>query len=402
MPDSPRILFVATSAESCGFFTGILGRLRQQGFEVILACSPGEQLQRVARQEGVVPAEISMQREIAPLSDIRSLWKLYLLIRTLRPILLNVNTPKAGLIGGIAGWLAGAQNRIYTLHGLRLETAKGPKRWILWISERIACSCADRVLAVSPSLRARAIALKVVRATKIRALKRGGVGIDLSRFSPGTRTSRQTYELRKKLGFVSEGFVIGFVGRIVRDKGIQELVEAFKDLRKIHSNLRLLLLGDFESGDPVAPEISRYIESTMTIVRLGFVDDTAPYYGLMDVLVLPSYREGFPGVTLEAQASGVPVVTTTATGAVDSIIDGVTGILVPVGDTSALTEAIHKLLADFRLRTQMGQAGRRRMEQDFRPEAIWSALIAEYRSLLRQTKATSELVSPDGEARLPT
>ena len=178
--------------------------------------------------------------------------------------------------------------------------------------------------------------------------------------------------------------MLGYVGRLVKDKGIRELVEAFGKLRGTYPDLRLLLVGDFEQGDPVEPEVRRCIESETAIIRPGFVSDTAPYYPLMDVLALPTYREGLPGVPLEAQASGVPVVTTTATGAVDSIIDGVTGLHVPVGNTNALTDAVGKLLADPALRERMGKAGRERMERDFRPEVIWDALIHLYRELMEE------------------
>jgi lipopolysaccharide/colanic/teichoic acid biosynthesis glycosyltransferase len=178
--------------------------------------------------------------------------------------------------------------------------------------------------------------------------------------------------------------VLGYVGRFVKDKGIRQLVESFQQLRGTYPDLRLLLVGDFEPGDPVELKVRRYIESERAIIRPGFVSNTGPYYLLMDVLALPTYREGFPGVPLEGQASGVPVVTTMATGAVDSIIDGVTGILVPVGDTNALTAAVGKLLADPELRSRMGRAGRERMERDFRPEVIWDALIHLYRELIEE------------------
>jgi lipopolysaccharide/colanic/teichoic acid biosynthesis glycosyltransferase len=178
--------------------------------------------------------------------------------------------------------------------------------------------------------------------------------------------------------------VVGFVGRFVKDKGIRQIVETFQQLRATYPQLRLLLVGDFEPGDPVEPEVRRYIESESAIIRPGFVSDTAPYYPLMDVFALPTYREGFPGAPLEAQASCVPVVTTMATGAVDSIIDGVTGFVVPVGDTAALTNAVGKLLADPEMRVRMGNAGRVRVERDFRPEITWDALVHFYRDLMEE------------------
>jgi len=175
----------------------------------------------------------------------------------------------------------------------------------------------------------------------------------------------------------------------VKDKGLRQLVEAFEKLRKTFPELRLLLLGDFEEGDPIEPGVRSYVESSTAVIRAGFVSDAAPYYALMDLLAFPTHREGFGQVSLEAQACGVPVVTTRATGAVDSVIDGVTGFLVPVGDSDALAAAMGKLLADRDLRMRMGRAGRQWMERDFRPEAVWEAQAKLYRELLSQRVSMS-------------
>ncbi len=199
---------------------------------------------------------------------------------------------------------------------------------------------------------------------------------------PRLRKTEQVAQLRQTLGLTGNERVIGFVGRFVKDKGIRELVEAFRELSAARPDLRLLLVGDFESGDPVEPDVRQYIESTPAILRPGFVADTAPYYALMDVFVLPTYREGFPGVPLEAQASEVPVVTTNATGAVDSVQHGITGLIVPVKDVKALTEAIDTLLRNPTMRADMGHAGRKWMEQAFRPETIWQAHADLYREML--------------------
>jgi lipopolysaccharide/colanic/teichoic acid biosynthesis glycosyltransferase len=325
-----------------------------------------------------------MERQIAPIQDLASLLRLYRTMRRVRPTIVDASTPKAGLLTGVAAWLAGVPCRVYTLRGLRLETASGLKRAILWAAEWVACACSHRVVCVSPSLRARVIGLHLVSAEKATVLAKGSGGVDLKRFSPANRNSIETETLRSRLGIPSGAPVLGYVGRFVRDKGIRQLVESFQQLRETCPDLRLLLVGDFEQGDPVEPEVRRYIESEAAIIRPGFVSDTAPYYLLMDALALPTYREGFPGVPLEAQASGVPVVTTRATGAVDSIVDGATGFLVPVGDTNALTSAVARLLADPELRGRMGKAARERMKRDFHPEVIWDALIHLYRELIEE------------------
>ena len=362
----------------------MLRHLREAGFDPVLLSSPGANLLHVSALEGVTGIAVPIERQIAPVRDLVSFWRLYRTVRRVRPSIVDAGTPKAGLLTGVAAWLARVPCRVYTLRGLRLETAGGLKRAMLWVAEWVACACSHRVVCVSPSLRARAIGLRLVSAEKAIVLGKGSGGVDLSRFSPANRKSPATEGLRNRLGIPSGVPLIGFVGRFVKDKGIRHLVESFQRLRGAYPELRLLLVGDFEPGDPVEPDVRRYIESEAAIIRPGFVSDTAPYYPLMDVLVLPTYREGFPGVPLEAQASGVPVVTTTATGATDSTIDGVTGFLVPVGDTDALTNAVSKLLGDPELRVRMGKAGRDRMERDFRPDVIWDALVHLYRDLIEE------------------
>lgn len=383
-PYRHKILLAVTSPLSWVFYKGMIGHLRIEGFQPVLLSSLGADLQATSEEEAVPSFAVPMEREINPLKDLRSLWTLYRMIRRIRPAIVDASTPKAGLLVGIAGWLARIPCRVYSLRGLRLETASGIRRFVLWLAEWIACSCSQRVVCSSTSLRERTISLRLVSREKTVVLEKGSAGVDLDRFSPTDPRSPETKSLSHQLGIPAGAPVVGFVGRLVKDKGFQQLVEAFEQLRKTFPELRLLLLGDFEDGDPVEPEIRRFIEATPAVIRVGFVSDATSYYALMKVLALPTYREGFPQVPLEAQASGVPVVTTTATGAVDSVIAGVTGLLVPVADSAALADAIGKLLADDELRSRMGSAGRRWMERDFRPEARWKAQARLYRELLSE------------------
>ncbi len=213
--------------------------------------------------------------------------------------------------------------------------------------------------------------------------------MDARRFSAGGRASgRSVAGAAGHCGGCAGG---GICGAIRSRQGIRQLVEAFERLRAERPELRLLLVGDFEEGDPIEAEVRRAMDASDAMVCAGFVADTAPYYALMDVLALPTYREGFPGVPLEAQASGVPVVTTFATGAMDSVVDGETGYLVPVGDSEALAAAIGNLLDDPQLRLRMGTAGRARMERDFRPEAIWDAQVKLYRELMESRAVKASL-----------
>lgn len=370
------------------FFEGTIGMLRDTGFEPTLVSSPGKALERIARGFGVRYSAIPMAREIAPVQDLHSLWRLCVLIWRLRPLITNVGTPKAGLLGGIASWLLGVPCRIYTLHGLRLETATGAKRLLLMLTERVACACAHRVVCVSHSLRQRAIELKLVRAEEAVVLGSGSCGgVDVLRFSPEVQEPARKSNLAQAIGIPHGAPVVGFVGRFTHDKGIEELIEAYSLLRRTWPSLRLLLVGCFEDGDPVRYRTRQQIETDDHIILTGFVTDVAPYYGLMDVLVLPSHREGFPVVPLEAQACGVPVVTTIATGAIDCVIEGVTGFHVPVGDTEALAARTSRLLQDRELRIKMGNSGRERVVKFFRQEILGRAWIEEYQRLFRSKVA---------------
>ena len=335
----PRLLFVFTSSLSVAFYFELYDYLQRQGFDVSVISSAGVELD-LARLEGASVYAVQMQREISPFDDLVSLWQLWRVIRKIRPDIINVGTPKAGLLGGLAALMAGVPRRIYTLHGLRLETTQGWSRKLLTFTEQLACSCAHQVRCVSSSLRKRAIDLRLVEPGKAQVVGPGTCrGVHTGKYRASDETRRDSLILRRKLGIAEGTLVLGFVGRFTRDKGIVELYEAFTQLRAAYSNLRLLMVGDFEEGDPVSPKMRARIESDLTVIRPGFVTDVASYLCTMDVLALPTYREGFPGVVLEAQASSVPVVTTDATGAIDSLVDGVTGIQTQVGHVGALAAA---------------------------------------------------------------
>jgi len=382
--NNPRVMFAVTAAISCGFYRGMLRYLGDAGFNTILVSAPGSLLADVSNSECSASIAIPFEREIRPLRDLVSLWRLYRAIRATRPEVVQVSTPKAGLLGSLAAMLARVPCRVYTMRGLRMETSTGVRRLVLWMAERVACASAHRVVPVSESLNLRAMQLKLVSPEKAQVLGNDSCGLKTERFSPRLRRSEQVAQLRQGLGLTGNETVIGFVGCFVKDKGIRELVESFRELSASRPDLRLLLVGDFESGDPVEPDVRQYIESNPAILRPGFVADTAPYYALMDVFVLPTYREGLGLVNLEAQASEVPVVTTNATGAVDSVQHGITGLIVPVKDVKALTEAIDTLLRNPTMRADMGHVGRKWMKQAFRPEAIWHAHADMYREMLEE------------------
>jgi len=301
-----------------------------------------------------------------------------------KPHIVNANTPKAGFLGMLAAWIARVPVRIYTLHGLRLETVHGLKRLILWCVEWVTCACAHRVVCVSHSLQERAVRLRLTQLPKTCVLARGTPnGVRAEHFDLAPEVMAKVCELRAQLSITSETPVIGFVGRLVRDKGIEDLLNAFECVLQTLPDARLVLVGDFEPESPLPVKVVQRLKSHPRIVLAGFVHTTEVYYHLFDVMVLPSYREGFPIVILEANAAGIPVVGYAATGTVDAIVDGVTGTLVPVGDITALAAAIKAYLKDPDLRRRHGQAARERVLRDFRQEVVWEALYQEYVRLLK-------------------
>lgn len=374
-PRRPRLAIVVTHPMTARLLlAGQLRHLSESGFRVTLVTSPGPDLEGVAEREGVEVRTVPMDRELSPARDVVSFVRLVRLLRRVRPDAVVAGTPKAGLLGMLAARIVGVPVRIYTLRGLRLETARGWKRWMLHRAERLATSSAHRVLCVSESLRRRAVELGVVDEAKTAVPGAGSSnGVDVERFEAAAADRRRLLELRAQLGLPDGAPVVGFVGRFTRDKGIAELVEAFTRISGELPEVRLLVVGDFEAGDPVPDELAERLRRNPRVALPGFVPDTAPYYPLMEVLALPSHREGFPNAPLEAAAAGVPTVGFDATGTVDAVVHGRTGTLVPAGDSEALAQALLAYLRDPELRRRDGEAARTRARRAFRREVVWQA-----------------------------
>ena len=379
------VLHAVTDSISTVLLRGQMKYLRSLGYEPGLLCSPGIALDRIGYEEKVAVFGVAMQREVSPARDVSSLLQIWWLLRRVRPLICNSGTPKAGLLVGVAAWLARSPCRIYTLRGLRLETKSGFTRSLLMLTEKIACSCAHRVICVSPSLRERAIELGLVSKYKAVVLGAGSShGVDSDRFARTPDKVRSAAQLRQQLGIRPDQPVIGFAGRFTRDKGLPELVAAFQAVRTALPSAILLLVGSHESGDAIPSETRQLIEADKAVICVEFTANIELYYLIMHVFALPTHREGFPNTILEAHAAGLPVVTTTATGAVDAVLDGVNGLLVPVGDSMKLAESLLSVLADPARAREFGQAGRERVLREFRDETVWAALASLYREMLEE------------------
>ena len=378
-----RLVHVTTVPESLGFLSGQPGYLAARGYEVHAISSPGERLGAFGAAEGVPCHAVPMARAISPGRDLVALSRLWRALRRLRPDVVDAHTPKAGLLAMLAARLAGTRVRVYHVHGLRYATARGPARALLVASERLAAALATHVLCVSRSVAAMAVADRVVPAGKVKVLLGGSInGVDAAgRFRPpdgeaGRRAARAS------VGIDPGARVLGFVGRLVREKGVLELLAAWRALREELPDLRLVLVGPREAHDPLPREALATLESDARITCAGLDWDTPRWFAAMDVVALPSWREGFPVVPLEAAAMALPVVATTVPGCVDAVVDGRTGTLVPPRDPPALAAALRTYLLDPALRARHGAAARARVLAEFEREALWAALHAEYERAL--------------------
>ncbi|MEC7520537.1 MAG: glycosyltransferase family 4 protein [Myxococcota bacterium] len=372
-----RLLHIATVPETLYFLRGQVQFMRDAGFDVHVATAPGARLQGVAEECGAEPHELPLTRAISPRADLVATRRTHALIRALRPDVVHGHTPKGGLVSMMAAAAARVPVRIYHLRGMPLLTAEGATRAALWGAEATSITCAHRVIAVSRSLAAAARAHRLPVRRKVSVIGAGSSnGVDLKRFDP-TRRSRE--EARRTLGLAGDETVFAYVGRLVADKGIPELVDAWRRVtRDDGPPARLLMVGTYEARDGLDPETRRHIETSPSIEHRPFMEDIATLYRGVDALVLPTRREGFPNVPLEAAAMELPVVTTDAIGAVDSVVHDATGLIAPTGSAAGLADAITRYLRDPDLRRRHGRAGRERAERDFQPERIWSGILEIY------------------------
>ena len=366
------------------FFPGLFRYLTARGWDVHVVSSPGEHLDRVAKRDPVQAHALSMTRRISPLADFVALLRLLILLLRLRPQIVHAHTPKASLLGMTAAWLLRVPVRIYHLHGLRLATSTGWKLRLLSAVERLTCRMATQVLAVSPSLRDAAVELGICRASKIKVLGHGSInGVDaLGRFSPANIAPGSRDRIRRQNGIEPGATVVGFLGRLVPDKGLCELVEAFERCAEKYPAAHLLLVGPHEAKTALPASLTRKVEDHPRISCVGETVDPPPYLAAMDLVVLPSYREGFGLSLLEAAALGLPTVASDIPGCRDAVADTLTGSLVPARDAVALEGAISTYLADQEMCRRHGAAGRQRAIQLFAPHKLWQALDVEYTQLV--------------------
>jgi glycosyltransferase involved in cell wall biosynthesis len=357
--------------------------IMETGIDLTLVSSPGPDLDEIARTLSVRCHPIPMSRTPNPVRDLVSLFKLMLFFFQERFDIVHSSTPKAGLLSALAGRLARTSVRIHTYTGQPWVELRGPVRWIARQSDRLIALLDTRTYADSVSQRDFLIAEGLVDPIKIKVLGAGSIsGVDLRRFDPAIGRTRRA-GLRHQLGIPTTSLVIIFVGRVTKDKGVVELISAFHQLHEQYHDSYLLLVGQLEpERDPLPGPILDDISTNPHIRSFGFVFDPENYFAASDIFCLPSYREGFGSVVIEAGAMNLPTVATGVTGLVDSVVDGVTGLLVPPKNVSALFAALLTLIQSPDLRQRMGLAARRRALEHFDAARVNQTLIDEYYRLV--------------------
>ena len=377
-----RLVHVVTVPMTLRFLRLSIRAAKARGYRVAVVSSPGARLDAFAAAEGVEARAVPMQRAITPTRDLRALGALRRTLKELRPDIVHAHTPKAGLLGMMAAASLRVPTRVYHLRGLVSLTAAGPKKHLLESTERLACGLAHHVLCVGPSLRRLALEAKLTWPSHIEVLRGGsGQGVDTARFAPVAPERRKA--AREALGVPEDARVIAFVGRFVGDKGVRELAAAFDGLARERPDVHLVMAGGFEDRDPVPAAVRRQLEEHPRVRLLGFVEAPESLYAAADLVTLPTYREGFPNVPLEAAAMGLPVVATRIPGCVDAVAEGETGLLVPVRDAGALEVALARYVDDAGLRAAHGEAGRARVTESFRAEDLAEAIVDVYDRLAR-------------------
>lgn len=347
-------------------------------FNVIAVSSPGDLLNKVAIRENVQGIGINIKREINIISDLVSLYKLYILFKKEKPDIVHSLTPKSSLLSMIAAWMAKVPHRYYSVTGLRFEGCTGLLRWTLINMERISCYFATKVIPEGNGVKEKLIKYSITN-KPLEVILNGSInGIDLQYFS------KNNYEknLRDELNIEPNDTLFCFVGRLVGDKGINELIQSFHRLNNIHPNSKLLLVGPFEKDlDPLKNEIYDLINTNKSILHVGFQEDIRPYLNSSDIFVFPSYREGFPNVVLQAGAMDLPCIVTDINGSNEIIKNGINGLIIPPKDSDSLYNAMIELFLNKSIRLRMANAAREMIETRYEQQLIWQELLKEYQSI---------------------
>lgn len=350
-------------------------------YDVIAVSSYSDLLRMVGDNEGIQIKGVEMTREITLGKDVKALWEMYKFLRKEKPLIVHTHTPKAGIVGMMAAWFARVPVRLHTVAGLPLMESTGIKRQLLNAVEKITYSFATKVYPNSYGLRDFIVSEKLCNAKKLKVIGNGSSnGIDTTYYDPISICNETKLSLKETLNIDEGDFVFIFIGRLVKDKGINELIAAFTELNL--SKCKLLLVGPFEKDlDPLLPETEQLIGENQNIIAVGYQDDVRPYLAISDCLVFPSYREGFPNVVMQAGAMGLPSIVTNINGCNEIIIEGENGIIIPPKDRVALLDAMQFFFSNPQVLKKMADNARQLIVDRYEQRKVWEALLEEYREL---------------------
>ena len=376
-----KFYITTTIPTSLSFFKGQLHKLNEE-FEVCAISSMRKELEQFGRSEGIRTHYIDMSRPISLWRDLKSLFRFISFFLKERPTIVHGNTPKAALLSMVAGWLTRRPVRIYMCHGLRYQGTSGKMRSLLMWMERITCKCATHVVCVSEGVKNTFASDGICKPRKMRVIGYGSAGgVDLKHYN-----RCQVHEdIRAKLNIPADGFVFAFVGRVVQDKGINELLHAFDRLTKDHKNCYLIIVGPEEvEQNPISEESRQIMKDNTQVFAVGRQGDVRPFLAAADGFVLPSYREGFGMVLIEAGAMGVPSITTNIIGCNEVIHDSMNGDIVESKDEEALYKQMKQWITHPEMVRQYSLNARKMVENRYEQQTVWQAYREFYRQVAKK------------------
>ena len=355
----------------------------QDYYNVTAICSEKERLQKFGKENQVAIFFVNLTRKITPVDDLLAVFKIYKYLKKEKPMIVHTHTPKAGVVGMFAAYLARVPIRLHTVAGLPLMEETGLKRSLLDAVEKLTYRFATMVYPNSKGLYDFIVSQRFTSPSKLHIIGNGSSnGIDTSYFDPTLFSEADNLKLKESLKIPSEDFVYIFIGRLVKDKGINELTRAFANLSETKKNISLLLVGHFEEDlDPLLDETMKTISSNPKIFSVGYQIDVRPYFAISNTLVFPSYREGFPNVVMQTGAMGLPVIVTNINGCNEIISHYRNGLIVPVKDEVKLLDAMTEIVENKVLLSNLKQNARRTITDSYERTEIWSHLLKEYRRL---------------------
>ncbi|GAA3641528.1 glycosyltransferase family 4 protein [Flavivirga jejuensis] len=354
-------------------------------FDILAVSSKGKDnaLAKVSESENVPTIAVEMTRKITPFKDLYAVWQLYKLFKKEKPFIVHSHTPKAGTLSMLAAKLARVPHRLHTIAGLPLVEATGFKRFILNVVEKITYKCATKIYPNSFGLVDIIIEHNFTNKDKLKVIANGSSnGIDTSYFDPVIFDDEVKLELKTSLNISEDDFVFVYTGRLVADKGINELMIAFDKIDKEHNKIKLLLVGTYENElDPLLPKSMEIIQNNKNVSCTGWVDDVRPYFAISNALVFPSYREGFPNVVMQSGAMELPSIVTNINGCNEIIEHEKQGLIIPVKDENAIYESMNYILLHQEKAKKMGINSRTNIVSKFERKKVWEALLSEYQKL---------------------